>query len=404
MKQGKHYTNLVLWIFLLAIVGYFAYSVFHSIYEPLTTSKVIEYESGSGCSTTGYVVRDETVIRSDYDITVLTRAEGEHVSAGEDVATGYLSSDAQARQTQIETLQAQLEQLNYAYQSSADASDQATLDEQIVTDLASFARFTALRDMNSAHDLSPELKGLVLRRTSDSADTASIKNQIDSVQAQLDSLQKQAGTDTKAVTVSSPGYFSGAVDGYESILTPGMLDDLTVQQYEALQPASVAGHSAGKLIKGDTWYYLTTVAADDARDVSVGDTVHVSFARDFYDQIDMTVYRVGDSEAGRRVLVLSCSKYMQNVTLLRGQSADVVFVSYSGLRVPKDAVRVDSKGQPGVYVLEGASAKWKSIDILHDNGESYVVKLDKSSTDNLWPGDEVIVNAKNLYNGKVVIK
>ena len=95
---------------------------------------------------------------------------------------------------------------------------------------------------------------------------------------------------------------------------------------------------------------------------------------------------------------------MQDVTLLREQSADVVFASYSGLRVPKDAVRVDESGQPGVYVLEGAAAKWKTIEILHDNGESYVVKLDKSSTDNLWPGDEVIVNAKNLYNGKVVSK
>ena len=69
---------------------------------------------------------------------------------------------------------------------------------------------------------------------------------------------------------------------------------------------------------------------------------------------------------------------------------------------PWNVTVVDEKGQPGVYVLEGASAKWKPITILHDNGESYVVKLDKTSTDNLWPGDEVIVNAKNLYDGKVV--
>ena len=47
-------------------------------------------------------------------------------------------------------------------------------------------------------------------------------------------------------------------------------------------------------------------------------------------------------------------------------------------------------------------ASWKTIEILHDNGESYVVKLDKSSTGNLWPGDEIIVGARNLYDGKVV--
>ena len=102
------------------------------------------------------------------------------------------------------------------------------------------------------------------------------------------------------------------------------------------------------------------------------------------------------------LLVLSCDRYMQNVTLLRQQSADIVFVSHAGLRVPKSAVHVDKNSQPGVYVLEGATAVWKPIQILHDNGESYVVELDRTSTSNLWPGDEVIVGAKNLYDGKVV--
>ena len=92
---------------------------------------------------------------------------------------------------------------------------------------------------------------------------------------------------------------------------------------------------------------------------------------------------------------------LQNVTLLRQQSAEIVFTSYAGLRVPKSAVRVEN-GQTGVYILEGTLAKWKPITILHDTGESYVVTLDTSSTNNLWPGDELIINAKNLYDGKVV--
>jgi len=52
--------------------------------------------------------------------------------------------------------------------------------------------------------------------------------------------------------------------------------------------------------------------------------------------------------------------------------------------------------------VEGNAAAWKNVNILHDNGESYVVELDKSSTNNLWPGDEIIVGARNLYDGKVV--
>ena len=45
MKQGKHYTNLILWIFLAAIIAYFGYNVASSLSEPLTTSTAIEYEA-----------------------------------------------------------------------------------------------------------------------------------------------------------------------------------------------------------------------------------------------------------------------------------------------------------------------------------------------------------------------
>ncbi len=402
MKQGRHYTNLILWILLAAIVVYFGYSVISSLYEPLTTVTAVEYEAGAGYYTTGFVVRDEAVIQSGYGITVLSAAEGEHVSAGASIATGYLTDGAQQRQSRIADLRSQLEQLNFAYQYSANAADQAALDGEIKTSLAAMSRYIGRRDMNSAADLSPELKGLVLRRSSDDTDPDALQLQIDALQQELDSLLSQAENDTKAVRVSAAGYFSGVVDGYETVLTPDKLDTLSVPDYQSLQPAAVADGAIGKLIHGDTWYYVTAVPADEARDVKAGDSVQVTFARDFYEKIDMRVERVGASEAGLRMLVLSCSRYMQNVTLLREQSADVIFASYPGLRVPKDAVRVDENGQPGVYVLESAVARWKPITILHDNGESYVVELDKTKTTNLWPGDEVIVNAKNLYDGKVV--
>ena len=258
--------------------------------------------------------------------------------------------------------------------------------------------------MNSAQDLSPELKGLVLRRLTNDTDSETIHTQLKTVQDELTRLQAQAATDTRAITADHAGTYSGVADGYESVLTPEKLQTMTAQDYNAVTPEPVPENAIGKLIRGTTWYYVTTLPASELKGVKEGASVQLLFARDVYDQMDMTVERVGNNEAGYRLLVLSCNQYIQNVTLLRQQSADVVFNSYQGLRVPKDAVRVEDGGQTGVYVLEGATARWKPITILHDNGESYVVELDKTSTANLWPGDEVIIHAKNLYDGKVVGK
>lgn len=242
----------------------------------------------------------------------------------------------------------------------------------------------------------------MLRRESSDSDAELITRQLENAQTELQILQSAAEQDTAQITAPKAGYFSAVVDGYESVLTPEALETMTMHEFDVLTPEDVGEAWAGKLITGDRWYFVTSIPAGELADVEAGDSVRVTFARDFYGEIAMKVERVGQNEAGFRLLVLSSREYMQSVTLLREQSADVVFIQYTGLRVPKDAVFVDETGQPGVYILESARARWKPISILHDNGESYVAALDKTKTENLWPGDEILVGAKNLYDGKVV--
>ena len=388
MKQGKFYTKLILWIFLAAVVCYFGYYVFSAVYAPLTTVTAIEYEAGAGSYTTGYVVRDETVIQSHYEITTLVVAEGERVSAGQALATGYRNTDAQARQAKIQELEHQLEQLQYAASYAGDAAGQAILDSEIQTHLENMSQYVARRDMNAVEDRSAALKGLILRRTSSEADNAAMDQRILDLTTQLEGLRNEASADTRTVGAGMSGFFSGNVDGFEKTLTVESLDTLTVAALDALTPGEAEDTALGKIITDSTWYYVTSVPTELVREARVGRQIPVTFSSVFYDDLNMTIERIGEDENGE--------------SLLGEQSADVVFTSYSGLRVPKEAIRVTEDQRTGVYVLENRNAVWKYVTPLHDNGETYVVVLDKSSTNNLWPGDEIIVNAPDLYDGKVV--
>ena len=401
MKQGKSYFTVILWILLAAIAAYFGYNVVSSLYAPLMTATVTPYEAGAGYYASGFVVREEELLYSQYGTTVLNCAEGAHVAANDTVATGYRSEDARNRQTRIDELSGQIEQLQYAWSAVSSVYDQAALDADIAGDLAQLSRYLALRDMNSVSDLSPELKGLILRRTGSDSDSGSLQARISTLQAELETLEAQSAGDTSAILAGKAGTFSAAVDGYESVLTPERLMEMTVAEFESVQPDETDANAIGRLVTSATWYYACVVPASELSGVEEGNRATLTFARDYYQPVTMRVARLGGNEAGSRLLVLSSDRALQNVTLLRQQSAEIVFTSYSGLRVPKSAVRVEN-GQTGVYILEGTLAKWKPITILHDTGESYVVTLDTSSTNNLWPGDELIINAKNLYDGKVV--
>ena len=112
MKQGKIYNKITIAVLLLCVLLYLAYAIISAIGQPLTTTLAVEYEAGEGSNVTGYVVREETVLTSPYDITVLERQEGEKVGVGQTVAVGYLTTDAQERQSEIDNLTAQLEQFS----------------------------------------------------------------------------------------------------------------------------------------------------------------------------------------------------------------------------------------------------------------------------------------------------
>ena len=102
-------------------------------------------------------------------------------------------------------------------------------------------------------------------------------------------------------------------------------------------------------------------------------------------------------------MVLSSQDHLASVSALRRLNADVIFHSYSGLRVPREAVCYSEEtGSAGVYVLEGAKAVWKDIQLLYDNGDTYIAALDQSSTSNLWPEDLILLDTQELFDGKLV--
>ena len=193
------------------------------------------------------------------------------------------------------------------------------------------------------------------------------------------------------------------VDGYETLLHPSVLSEMTLTDYRALDKQSVAPPSdaIGRLITGQTWYYVTEVPKERLAGFEEGDRLDVSFAGSDLKELRMTIYRIGPSDENACLLILSCDRKLQSVTAARQQTADLLFGTTEGLRVPKKALYVED-GQTGVYVLEGARADWKSVEILCEYGDDYLVAWDSSDTDHLWPKDEMIITAEEITDGKVI--
>jgi len=398
MKQGDKFLNIVMFLLAAAVLIYFGHAAVGYLSAPLTTVTALAYEANAGVTLTGYVIRDEVPLTSREDVVVPALSEGSHVGRGQTIANVYGSADAQQREAGIAVLEEQLRQLDYA---TDPALSPRTINRDIAGLLTEFSVRNALRQRETA-DLSTELKGLVIRRETGEADMIRLQEAQAALAQQRSSLATQSEV-RQCLAAAEPGYFSGKTDGYESVLTPESAAALTLADYDALEHAAqpVPADAYGRLIRSDRWYYLTAVESASAEALSTGETITLAFARDIGVRPEMTVERIDPGDDGRALLLLSCDRHMPQIALLRKQTCDLIFTSYSGLRVPKKALHVNKEGQSGVYILEGAIARWKPVDLLYETSDNYIARLDTSSTDNLWPGDEIILG-NHLHDGKVV--
>ena len=402
MKQGKQFMKAIMLVLALMVASYILYNVVRSASSGVPTAQAVLYAASDGVSVEGFVVRQETVIPAAYDLVLPTKGEGEKVACGEEVT--LRSAAAQERQEEINQTEKELEQLRLALAYQSQLTDNEDVAQRIASSAASLAGQVAQRRLDAARTAGQELRSLILRQSVGASDTGAMQDQISQLQQQLDSLEASAASDTKSIAAQSAGYYSAVADGYETRLTPQILESMTVSDFQGLWEEAVdaPAQNAGRLIASAQWYYACAVESRYLEDLEVGDSLQVSLGGEVDLELNMTVTRVNrEEEMG--LLVLSSQDHLASVSALRRLNADVIFHSYSGLRVPREAVCYSEEtGSAGVYVLEGAKAVWKDIQLLYDNGDTYIAALDQSSTSNLWPEDLILLDTQELFDGKLV--
>ena len=362
--------------------------------------------------------REERVLADDAGgLLRLQRSEGERVSAGGTVALVYADQTSLDRQQEIDELTSRIDQLQFAQEASVGSEVLLKLDTQIMRSLLAYRSELAAGRLDNAEEHETELKSLVLKRDYTYSDTEDLSGQIAELQSQLKELKAQAASSVRAVKAPVSGVYSAVVDGYETVLTPGLLADMTPSQLNALQADETLTSQTGKLILGDNWYYAVTMSADQAKALrDSGGTMTLRFAKGVEQDQTVTLYAVGPEEQGRVVVTFRGEYNMAQVTLLRRQSGQLIWRTVAGIRVPNEALRaantkVDQEGNRttveslGVYCVVGMEARFKPVEVLY-SGDGFVLVRSTAASDQeslrLRPGDEIIISAKDLYDGKVV--
>jgi len=416
MKNSSLGTKLLMAVVCLVVVAYFSLQGWNYFSDPLSTTIAYRYQVEESVTVTGWVARQEQVLAdSTSGLLRLTRSEGERVAKGGRVAVVYADQASLDRQNRLDALQSQIDQLEYARSAASSSEAVMKLDNQIITSLLDLRRDVTADRLDNAGGHMAELRSLILKRDYSYTGGEDLDARLEALRSEYRALEAQSASSTRAVTAPASGIYSAVVDGYESVLTPESLTALTPSTISQLQPTGEQS-AVGKLITGDTWYYAASVPISAAESLTVGQTVTLRFAKGFDQDLSVEVASVGKEEDGRAVAVFTSDLFLRSLTLLRQQSADVITKTYTGIRVPSQAVRTERvymdkdtgeltrESVTGVYCVMGRFARFKPVEILYTGADGYVLALPAVAEGStvLRPGDEVVTTASGLYDGKVV--
>ncbi|MCD7792411.1 MAG: hypothetical protein LUG92_03285 [Oscillospiraceae bacterium] len=399
MKRTDRFTIITSLIIFLAFLCYAGYALYGSITDATVTAEAVAATVEIGGQATGIIVRDETMLTSDGTYIDVTAADGERVGVGQQLATAMSSQTGLERANRIHELELEIERVSAALSELDSAEELTARDDSVNAAVLGLTSAVARGELTELESLSLALSSLVFASSGETV----TQSDLDALETELAGLRSSSSADTVTLAADSSGLFTSVVDGWEHI-TPDDLTGLTPSGLQELIDSGndIAEGAYGKLVKGIYWYFAADMSATDAANLTAGEYAALDFGRYYGDTVYAEVVSISSSEGGEVTVVFRCNTALAETLALREVSAEVVFDTYSGIRVPAEAIRADEETDSTyVYVITAMQVECKDIEILYA-GDGYCIVECGTDSNSLREGNTIIVSGKDIYEGKVM--
>ncbi len=326
-----------------------------------------------------YIIRDEEIYFADTAGTLYNNVrDGERIKADSLLSTIYHTDISSETLKSLRTIDNKIEKQKESDGEFTDFRFDRTDTESrimaIVDDIPNVVRRndvlrigkykTMLNDIRKGKDISEE-------------------DVLEELYAQKAEIEQKINSSKTEIRTTKPGVFTTYTDGLEAFLKAEDINTYTVEYIDSL-PAIIndrltnttvsEGEPIGKVVNNHKWYLLMSVPAQAIEGHKKGETVTVVLDAIGEDNIKGTIYNISEDEGENRLVAIKCSTYIEGAFSYRASSAELIFESYSGYKVPVYAIRTDKNGEKYVLASKGAQnySCYCTVDYTNTQ-EDYVI-------------------------------
>ncbi len=328
--------KILISIILLVILAYIIYAIYLLVKDPTDTFTVEEGTVSQEESAVGYVIRDETVIKGENYKNGMIQiiSEGNRVAKGENVFRYYSKNENGL----LEKIQKLDEEIQTALSNETDlySPDLKQIEKEIDTKTEELNNLT---DLQKIEEYKKEISKLITKKAKMVGDLSASGSYIKKLIKQRSEYENELNSGSEYITAPESGMVSYKVDGLESILTTEDFSTLTKEKLESfnLKTGKIISTSeeCGKIVNNFECYIASVIRKREDQEMKVGTKAKIRLSSG--QELDTEVSYVSE-ENNEMVVIFKLNELPEELINYRKISFDIVWWSYSGLKVPNQAI------------------------------------------------------------------
>ena len=336
-------------IMLVAVLIYVIYSLYKLISQPTDVFMVEEGKVSEEMLVEGYIIREETVVKGEnYKNGMVTiKNEGEKV-AKNDIIFRYYSANEEQLTNKIEELDTKINEAKSTDNSILYTSDIKVIEKDIDSKIYSIHNTNNIQKINEYKD---DINKLITKKMNIIGKASPANSYIKKLIDERNQYVTKLNSDSESIKSPMSGMVSYKVDGLESVLTTSNFGAYTREFFDKLNLKTgqviATNNECGKVVNNYKCNIATILEKDELQGLEQEDTIYLRLSNG--DEIPATVEYLINKEDNDVLLILKIEKDVEELINYRKISFDLIFWSYSGLKVP-------------------------NTSIIEENGKSYVIR------------------------------
>lgn len=321
----------------------------------------------------GYIIREENPIdipNSSNGI-VAIRSEGEKVAKGESIYR-YCIENEEEINNNISNIDKQIQELiGNDEEEEYYSADIKIINTQIASKLDTLYEIDDLQKISQGKtEIGNYLTKKVKIRAEDS-DNEELK----SLLKQRESYEKQLKDDSTYIEAEDSGVISYRVDGLETKLTANDLSYLNESYLNDLKLETgkliASTTDSGKIVNNFKCNIACLLDSEEAKNCEVGKTIKLRLQDS--KEVAAKIIKKDEQSSGKQLIVFEVTNSVVDLIKYRKISFDVIWWSYSGLKIPNSAIKYE--GDFAYVIRNRAGLKEKIlVKVLKTNNKYSIVE------------------------------